>query len=270
MFRMGFLSILLLCLSWPCLAANLPSQARVSVPPKTITIAADEWCPINCTPESYKEGVGIELARAVFEPLGYTVKYVVMPWARALEEVRKGTIDAVVGANTSDDNTLLFPKAAIYTIDDSYYVKKGSPITFYGVESLAKYKIGIIKDYGYNEEIMKLIERQHKKPGMIQETSGEDALQQNIRKLMAGRIDVLVESSAVMSYVVNQLQLDDKIVPIGFTRQGKVYLAFSPALARSKQLVAEYEAGIAKLRKEKRLGEIYTPYGLKPQVGIWP
>lgn len=250
----------------PTISPATPSVA----PAKTITIAADEWCPINCTPNSGTEGIGIDLARAVFESQGYRVNYVTMPWARALEEVRKGTIDAAVGANTSDDPTLVFPQSPLYTVDDGYYVKKDAKINFSGVDSLEKYRLGVIQDYGYSDELQKLLEKQKRKEGMVQETSGEDALQQNIRKLQAGRIDVLVESNVVMGYTLRNLKLESEIVPVGYTKQGFVYLAFSPARTESKALVALYDAGVTKLRKEKKLGEMYLRYNLKPLPGIWP
>src|SRR5688572_5357943 len=86
-----------------CLFAACFSQAGWA---KTLTIGADIWCPINCDPQDEKQGIGIDLARKIFEPYGYEIRYVVIPWSRALEEVRAGKLDAVVGATHADDESL--------------------------------------------------------------------------------------------------------------------------------------------------------------------
>ncbi len=86
------------------------SAAAQEAPPKpVITIEADMWCPINCTPADARPGVGIEIAKKIFEPLGYRINYVIVPWTQALADARAGRTDAVVGANHQDDATLIFP-----------------------------------------------------------------------------------------------------------------------------------------------------------------
>ncbi len=78
------------------------SALHAQTKPVIITIAADSWCPINCTKPEKKLGVGIDLAKSIFEPLGYTIQYEVMGWSDALAKVRRGEVDAVVGASKFD------------------------------------------------------------------------------------------------------------------------------------------------------------------------
>ncbi len=253
--KIGWAGLAIVCLT-------LGQGAHAEPNPKTITIAADVWCPINCAADGNNLGVGIDIAKRVFEPLGYTVNYVIMPWARALEDVRVGKVDAVVGANAADDPTLVFPKNALYDITDDFYVLKDSTLSFNGMSSLKGLRLGVIKDYGYNEVIMRFIGENKTISGMVQEVGGNDALEQNIKKLLAGRIEVIVESRPVMDYTLRHLKLTDAIKHIGSIRQGKIYLAFSPALTASKARVRQYDEGVAKLRTTGALPEIYKRYGL--------
>jgi polar amino acid transport system substrate-binding protein len=243
------------------LAAFSRSSAAAS---ETLTIAADAWCPVNCAAIDPHVGIGIDLARRVFEPLGYEVRYVIMSWSRALEEVRAGRVDAVVGANHSDDPTLLLPQTPILHITDDFYVRRDSALIFSGFESLKGQRLGVIHDYGYALQLKVFLAAHRRTPAMVQEVSGNDALRQNIRKLLAGRIDVLVESGPVMDYTLRRQGLTEKIKHIGGVLQGDVYLAFSPAHPDSKRRAAAYDRGIAELRKTGALSALYGVYGLQP------
>lgn len=249
-----------LCALGALLALPLASAEEA----RTLVVAADEWCPINCNPRSPQQGIGIDLTRRVFEPLGYRVRYVIMPWSRALSEVKAGRVDAVVGANSSDDADLVYPRTPVYAISDDFYVRSDNPLKFKGVESLKGRRLGIIKDYGYDAKIKELIEDQKKNPGMVQEVAGDDALRQNIMKLEAGRIDVAIESRAVMDYRLDQLGLSDKIRWVGGIPQGSVYVAFSPARPESKDLARKFDEGVKKLERQDKLHALYETYSLSP------
>lgn len=245
------------------IAFFLAAPARAEdQPAKKLTIAADAWCPINCDPSDNDPGIGIELAKRIFEPLGYEINYVITPWARALEEVRSGKVDAVVGANTSDDATLIFPTSPVAEVTDDFYTRDDKVFDFKDVNSLAGKRLGTIKDYGYDETLNAFIEAQKKSPGMIQEVSGDTALDQNIKKLLAGRIDVLVESGIVMNYKIRQMDMEQKIRHVGSVPQGHVYLAFSPALPESQNMAKAFDEGYALLDKSGDLSAIKEKYGI--------
>lgn len=232
---------------------------------KTITVAADIWCPINCDPESDNLGVGIDLAKAIFEAKGYTIHYLIMPWTRALEEVRAGRIDAVIGANTLDDPNLIFPKESVMSITDDFYMLAEKRVPYKSTDSLKGLRIGIISSYGYYEEAQHFIEENRAfGTGSVQAVGGEDALQQNIRKLRAGRIDAIIEASPVMQYELLAQGLTKEIQRVGSAKGGKVYLAFSPALKTSKTYARMFDLGVAELRARSKLENYYNVYGLKP------
>lgn len=256
---MRFIRFVSLTFMWIACAA--PASAHEK---PVLTIAADVWCPINCAEGDPLPGIGVELARRAFERQGYEVRYIVMPWARALEEVRAGKIDAVIGANHTDDASLLLPKHPILRVTDDFYVTADSTLRFNGLESLKAARIGIIHDYGYANALQTFLAAHRKTPGAVQEVGGDDALEQNIRKLLAHRIDVAVESRAVMDYTLKRKGLKDKIKRIGGIPQGYVYLAFSPAIPQSKARARAYDASIERMKAEGAFTPLYDAYGLSP------
>lgn len=258
----GYFSKVLATLFFAIVAlTGLPATAQSN---KVITIAADEWCPINCAPKSKDEGIGIDLARKVFEAQGYTVEYKIMPWADALKQVRTGKITAVVGASRSDEKSLIFPDNAILEIHDGFYTRSGSSWRYQGVHTLKNKRIGIIEDYGYGEVVSDFIKKNQYSAGALHIAKGKTPLQDNIKQLLEAKIDVLVESRVVMDYTLKTSDLSDKIISAGSVPQDFVYLAFSPALPQSKALAAQYDAAIRSMKSSGALKQMYGKYGLVP------
>ncbi len=247
----------------PVLAAIAAGAAHADEPQKMLTIEADAWCPINCAADGTQEGIGIDLARKIFEPLGYRVNYVVVPWTQALSDVRSGKTDAAVGAGAQDDASLVFPASYLFNISDDFYVMQGNPWRYQGPYTLKDKRLGIAAGYGYGDVLTQFIKDNITRSGTIQAVSGNDALAQNIAKLRAGQIDILVESKPVMDYYM-QKKGETQIVWAGGIAQAPIYLAFSPAKPASRQLAAQYDAGIKRLSASGQLSAIYRAYGLNP------
>ncbi len=241
--------------------ANTAAQAQGN---KTIVIAADEWCPINCASGGKQQGIGIDLARRIFEPLGYKVEYTIMPWTDALKQVRTGKIAAVVGASRKDDKRLIFPDNPLREVSDNFYVRAGSPWRYQGIHTLKNRRVGIIQDYGYGDVVSQFIEQNKFTADVLHIASGKNPLKDNIAKLIDGKIDVLIESKVVMDYTLKDSNLGDKIVWAGSAPQDNVYLAFSPALPQSRQFAALYDAAIRSMKTNGALKQVYAAYGLTP------
>lgn len=254
---------------WRVLALSLVSlslMAIASPPPSqniVIRIEADEWCPINCQPSTVGLGIGVDIARAIFEPLGYVIDYRIVSWTQAMNDVRSGRADAVVGASTTDDAGLVFPSSAIYTMTDDFYVLAGNPWRYQGMHTLKNRRLGIIAGYGYSQTMMNFIRDLKSSRGPVTESSGDKALQQNIELLKQGKIDIIVESKLVMDYTLRRAGSSDKLVWAGGMASNPVYIAFTPSGPRGAELKRIYESGYRNLEKTGQLQKIYSAYGIR-------
>lgn len=174
--------LLLLCL--------LPFSATAE---NVVTIRADNWYPMNGDPKAELPGYMIELASAIFKEHGYSVNYENMPWKRALSSVGSGKFDCVVGAYKEDAEGFLFPEESWGLDQADFFVKKGNPWRYDGLESLKDKKIGLIGGYAYADEFDKHVEA-NKDSGQFQFLNADNALEQNIKKVLHDRIDATVES----------------------------------------------------------------------------
>lgn len=235
-------------------AAMVVSQPSLA---DQIVIVADPWCPFNCEPGSDKPGYMVEIAREVFEPLGHTVTYNTVNWSRALVETRDGKYSAVFGAAVGDAEDFVFPGVAQGQAGNALFVRKDDTWAMSAPEDLSGKVVGLIRDYDYgelNDDIQKYAKADY--------AGGDNALTINIKKLAAGRLDVVVEEASVFNYTADQMGVLDQTRMEKAIEYDDVFIAFSPARAESKELAAQLEAGMEQLRESGRLAEILKKYGL--------
>lgn len=232
---------------------------------ETIRIRADEWCPYNCVSDSETPGYMIEIAQKVFEPLGHEVDYKTLPWARAILETRKGAFEAIVGAYKEDAPDFVFPANHLGFSTEGVIGKPDLQWSYQGVDSFRQVKLGIIRDYSYGDEIDNYINEVQKNPDLtVQNASGDNALELNIKKLLKGRIDVLVSNELVFRYHLKKTGRDwTQFKKVGVTTAQEVYIAFSPAHNSSAAWAKALDEGLNRLRKSNQLQSILDKYGLE-------
>ncbi|MEK1906246.1 MAG: transporter substrate-binding domain-containing protein [Pseudomonas sp.] len=231
---------------------------------ETLTIAGDIWCPINCEPGSAKPGIFVELARDIFAESGIEVRYEARNWARVLQEVRRGEIDAAVGAGREDAPDFLFTENPVALSRNCFYTRQDSTWYYRGVESLPAVRLGVINDYSYGEQINAYIEVHHGHGDRVQRSAGDQALDLNLSKLMHGRLDALIENTWVIQNrlaALGQRRSDLREAGCRETN-APIYLAFSPALKDSARYVELFEQGLRRYRADGRLQALLTAYGV--------
>tara|TARA_R110002167_G_scaffold88523_5_gene238762 strand:+ start:5284 stop:6054 length:771 start_codon:yes stop_codon:yes gene_type:complete len=231
-----------------------------SVLAKSVSIRADHWFPMNGDPDSGNEGFMIDIAREVFAAGGYTVDYKLMPWERAIDSTRKGETDCIVGAYVDDAPDFLFPSENWGMDVTGYFTNTDSAWSFSGLNSLLDQKVGVIDGYAYGEELDVLVAE---RKDVFKAVSGGNSLETNFKKLLAKRVDVVVESVAVGLAKVKELNLADKIKLAGKdSTSAEIYISCSPVTANGKELIELVDKQTAALRASGQLEKILTKYGL--------
>lgn len=230
---------------------------------ETITIRADNWFPMNGDPGAANPGYMIEIAQKIFATAGHKVDYKTMPWKRALEFVEKGKFDCVVGAYKEDAPNFVFPSKSWGYDQPAFFVKKGNSWKYKGISSLDAIKLGVIGDYHFDDEFDKYVADNKKKN--VQSLKTSNALDQNIKKILGGRIDATIESKVVMQAKLKELGKEGEVVEAGnlLSEPSPIYIACSPAKPLSKELIKIIDEQTPKLRASGELQKILDKYGLK-------
>ena len=229
---------------------------------ETVTIKADYWYPYNGEPNSPQPGYMIELAQLILEPLGFTVEYRQLNWQRALSSTLIGTTDCVVGATKKEAPNLVFAQLPWGVSETQVYVRHTDPWRYHDLESFTGRKTGLILGYIYGEELDGYF--QTHKGELFDYISGDNPMQQNIHKLMAGRIDGLLETEPVMDATLTKLGLSTKIIKAGVIGETEaLYLACNGYQARSQQIVRLVNEHMPTLFASQRFTQLLEKYGIE-------
>ena len=118
----------------------------------SLSIRADNWFPMNGDPKAAQPGYMIELATEIMQTHNISIDYQNMPWERAVQMVREGKIDCVVGAYKGDAPDLQYPTEDWGRETSAVFVKSDNSWTFQGQDSLAGQKVGVISGYSYGDD----------------------------------------------------------------------------------------------------------------------
>ena len=240
-------------------ALGLSLALSAGVHAQTLTLEADNWMPFNGDGKT-DSGYMIDIAKAVFEPKGIQIKYSVTPWARAIADVRSGKGNAVVGAGVDDVPDFVFPKEEQGLGAQEFYVRADSHWKYSGIQSLKGVKLAVIKDYTYFPELDTYVKAN---PTSVVVGFGDDPLKDNLRLLLGGSADVVIDATAVMAYTVDTMGLRSKVKKAGTRGEPlKMFIAFSPADPKSAEFANMLSAGMTGLRKSGELKRILAKYGL--------
>lgn len=226
---------------------------------KTITIRADEWYPMNGDPESARPGYMIELARAIFEPHGYNVDYQLMPWKKALASVNGGFKDCVVGAVKDEAPALLYPKFHWGIDRNGLYVLKDDQWQFNGnIDSLRQRKVAVILGYFYGSGLDEYFKNNVGQA--VQYVDDKEPLNTNIRKLLKGRVDTIIETIPVMNARLKDTGLKSKIRLTGAI--GDPSVLYIACHGKNKKIIELIDQTMPKLRQSGHLKMILDRYDI--------
>jgi len=228
---------------------------------ETITLVADAYCPFNCAPRSKTPGYMVEVAKRVLGAHGITVKYEVMDWEAAIAATRAGRFAGVIAAVKEEVPDLVFPATELGRTRYGFYVRKGDPWRFKGKASLAGKRIGVVAGYAYFPELDAFLAAN---PRAAVRAGGAEPLLANVRALLDGRLDVVVEDEVVMQYRLASLRYDTVLEQAGAESSppGDVFVAFSPANPRSREYARLLSEGVQAMRASGELAAILARYGV--------
>ena len=223
------------------------------------TVAADPWCPFNCTPNSSRPGYMVELLTLILKPHGYSVRYKILPWNRAVASAESGEIDGVLAAGEEDATKLLLHTTPIGMSAQAYVVRRGDEFDWVDANSLGSRRLEIIKGYDYGPDVMGWIERH---PKQTELSYGETPLQSGLKKLLARRSDVVVNNISVLRYTLKDLDLSEAFTVRPTGKQVPLFIGLSPKNPQANRLAGLLDEGIARLRKSGELKAVMAAYGL--------
>lgn len=229
---------------------------------KTVSFGADVWMPVNGDPnDENNPGFQVELATLVFNKAGYNINYKNFPWSRALELTRGGELNCVFGAARGDEPNFDFPQMPLGLAAAHFFTKSDSKLVINNADSLTKYKIGAITDYSYDPNVDAYLAAHKTDRNMVELISANNALEQNINKVLAARLDALVEVKMVFEYKIKKMGLSmNKFADKGgLSNPEPIYIACNN---NSTKFVDMLNESVPELEKNGTFEKILNKYGV--------
>lgn len=242
-----------LFLSLVILFATLSSRAE------TVTIVAeDDWYPYCADKGGKPEGMAVDVVRQAFKTAGVDVVFKVMPYAKCIEDTKKGLEVACFDTSWTEKYYADFyqPKHPLFEAEIAIYAAS----TYNGktdlkVPDLEGKMVGITNGYEYGNEFSA-----NKK--IKTDTAATDL--QGLKKLIANRTDYFLIYTKVADYLMKEnKELQGKVKRVGLVTVDKIYLTFSKTHKDGKKYSEVFDSGMEKLNANGGLKKIYDDWNNK-------
>ncbi len=162
---------------------------------KTIVISGTDWGPYNGK-ALLNLGFLTEITVTALQRVNYKTDVKLVPWKRALVGTKKGLYDALMGASYTEERIMFFSYPEYSWKNKMYFFsQRGRSFKYKKIEDLCPAMLGILRGSFY-------IKRFESIPCLELDLANEVVL--NIRKLISGRIDLLIDSNASIMYSLNK------------------------------------------------------------------
>lgn len=186
---------------WKILAVVVGSALPAFVCAGNLRLVTGELPPY-ATQERADDGIALDIVRRAFANAGSTVSYTFKPWTRSLEEARAGLWDGTAywGKNPERDVGFLVSDNVLTEQWVFLYRQRtdaGEPFNWTTLSDLKGQRIAAVQTYTYTPEFWEL-----QKAGTLRVEWANDDLG-NLRRLVAGRVDIAVMERNVACYLMN-------------------------------------------------------------------
>lgn len=216
--------------------AAAPLGLRAAPAPRALRLVATEFPPYTSATLA-DGGTATAITQAALARVGLSMELQFRPWVRALAELQQGLWDGVIGAwhHAERERFLAFPKPLGITNTIGFLARAGTTIAVDDLGKLGGLKIGTVRDYANPPTF---------EQARLQREEAIDDLT-NLRKLMAGRIDLALVDKGVAFHLM-QTQLREAASALVWLEPALAEVPLYTALSRRDPESATYQLALNK------------------------
>jgi polar amino acid transport system substrate-binding protein len=241
-----------------CAAAIALCAGLHSADAATIHLLTGNYPPFEYMENGEVKGLAVELLKEAFQRCHRDVAIDVLPWARALAETQQGRADAIFTAikTPEREKALRFSSEPLVAMNSALYTRNDAGIRYRGdLSELAGYRLGMVIGTSHGAQFDMAV-----RAGILKYVDTANDTEPNLRKLLAGRIDIVAADRYVVTYYARANGWQDRLAelsPLLYSSFG--YLAFSrnPALEPVRD---EIDAALAAMKKDGSYQRILSRY----------
>lgn len=228
------------------------------VSPTIKILAEDDYYPYSRKSETGgAEGITVDIIKAAFEEMGVTAIFSPENFDRAMRKVKDG--HEICCFNTPFEkriaNDYLWPEHELYISETFFYAREDFKGKISKIKDLEGKKLGLTLGYGYGDEIN----------GNIKiNKSWVKSDEINMKKLIAGRIDIVAQNPYIAMRLISKLGAKGKIKPAGkIPTQRHMHLVFSKHHDKSEKWLELFDKGMEKIIENRQYESIFSDWEKK-------
>jgi len=223
----------------------------------SLLVVTDLWPPYAIEDNGEYKGTDVDIIIATFKRMGIPIRLEFYPWKRCLAMIEQKQADAILtAAKTSERQKIMyFPEEPVSRGMTVFFIKKGKNIPYQNLQDLDHLRAGAVTGYKYCDVV--------DKTRFVINAERVVTIEQNFKKLLAGRLDFSVGDQAVGFYKAKVMGIlnDIDIIPGAYHCPGGNFLAFSKKAGHDK-IASQFGATILKFKNTKQYGDILKYYGM--------
>lgn len=206
-------------------------------------------------------GISVDTARAIFKELKCELKLTKMPWARALESLKHGSIDLISGAFITSERQSFAHFSSINEHSPNILFLRAEEESKWALTSLADitkhpFTLGIQIDVSYSHEF-DLLKEQAAFAKRLHAISDRNSLWQ---MLSLGRVDGVIADEITGLIEIRKLNLHERIAPSKLVISNEPsFFAFSKKTV-SQEFVRQFDAIYQRLQDDGTIQNIQSFY----------
>lgn len=221
---------------------------------KELNLAATEFPPFYGA-ELEDNGFISEIVSEAFARAGYQSSVSFLPWTRAFEGTRSGNYDALYTMWYREEREADFIFSDPLPSNELVFlVRAGDDVTFDGYEELSEKRVGVVRGYaappGLEEADLRISEARDN--------------EENLRKLLRGRVDAVLTDRIVAQHIINTAFEDDEgsfgwmEPPVHVDVQ---HIVVPKANPDASSLIDEFNGALAEMTDDGTLRNIMAKHG---------
>lgn len=211
-------------------------------------------------------GIDVEIIAHILNKLNVDYKILLIKSSARLKakwEATTSEYDMVFTYSYKDHRTkhLIYPKESHIHITQSFFIlkKNDGKIVFNTYKDLKGFKIGAIQGFSYTKEFWNKVKTENLKLDL------HPLRELQIKKLLAGRIDLAAVPKIVTLYEAKQDGYSDKIMYLPKPIKSKPYYNTFIKVSkhpRIKEVIEMYDEELRKMKRDGTLKAIFDKYGI--------
>jgi polar amino acid transport system substrate-binding protein len=262
--------VLVLCFSQ---VLSIQAGERTFLPLAPIRINIPEFAPYFFKDESGAySGITTKILVECLQDSKRPVVFLNLPIERIQVSMQSGEIDINTYSYKKERESFVdYSQEELFRTEYRPFVRADSSIAIQNVRDFDRLKLGHILGLTYAREFMQYVEKRQAAGTLDSATTTE----QNLRKLLAGRLDIFVSAVEPTLFVAQRLGVRSKIKTLNWIAHDGHYFATvskkSPRISHRASFLADLNACLATMKKDGRFCAAFAALSLDcPELNARP